>query len=172
MKGSWAVRILIPVFVALAPVPAHGQEPPEAVYLCTVYLKPVREMPNAQGMALITKVQRAFDPSAASPIRERGSIGVYADWMPPPSSFGDYDQFEGFVQIPGVISWRLKLYPIQEETPSWFGGTPWAGKFDEITAKLPPDTRIEVRLSNSATGKLGAPVLHGTLQGCRPAGNR
>ncbi|MEW9674020.1 hypothetical protein [Ammoniphilus sp. 3BR4] len=102
-----------------------------------------------------------------SALRERESVGIYADWLPSPSSFGDYDQYEGFAQVTGVISWRFKMYPVKEDSPSWFGGTPWVGKIDEISFGLPVNTRVEVRLSNSKTNKLGPAILQNTLHGCR-----
>ncbi|UUZ81133.1 hypothetical protein LJK88_41535 [Paenibacillus sp. P26] len=145
---------------------AEPPERPEVPYPCSVVLHPVSEIPNAQGMTLIAKVKKPFAESASGPLRERQSVGIYADWLPAPSSFGDYDRYEGLAQIPGEISWRIKLYPVKEDTPSWFGGTPWVGKFDEISTALPDQTRVEVRLSNSRTDKLGPIILQNTLQGC------
>lgn len=59
------------------------------------------------------------------------------------------------------------MYPVKEDVQSWFGGTPWIGKFDEISLGLPISTGVEVRLSNSKTNKLGPIILQNTLQGCR-----
>ncbi|WP_243633347.1 hypothetical protein [Paenibacillus xerothermodurans] len=127
----------------------------------------MNDIPNAQGTALITQVRKTYAELPTSPVRERQSVGIYADWLPLPSSFGDYDQYEGFAQIPGVISWRFKMYLVKEDVPSWFGGTPWVGKFDEISAELPVNTIVEVRLSNSMTNQLGPAILQNTLQACR-----
>lgn len=59
------------------------------------------------------------------------------------------------------------MYQIKEDAPSWFGGAPWAGKFDEISSDIPVHTQVEVRLSNSKTNKLGPVILQNTLQSCR-----
>ncbi|ASB90043.1 hypothetical protein OZL92_10960 [Bacillus sonorensis] len=136
-------------------------------YPCSIVLHPVRDIPNARGAALITKVKKPYTDLPMSPVRERQSVGIYADWMPLPSSFGEYDRYEGFAQIPGEISWRFKMYPVKEDAPSWFGGTPWAGKFDEISLELPANTQVQVRLSDSKTQRLGPAVLQNTLSGCR-----
>ncbi|MBD1381261.1 hypothetical protein [Metabacillus arenae] len=136
-------------------------------YPCSVVLHPVKDVPNIQGTALITKVKKPYTDTPMSPVRERKSVGIYADWLPLPSSFGGYDQYEGFAQIADEISWQFKMYQIKEEAPSWFGGTPWVGKFDEISLELPANTRVEVRLFNSKTKKLGPAILQNTLQSCR-----
>lgn len=135
-------------------------------YPCSVVLYPVKDVPNIQGVALITKVKKPYTDAPMSPVRERESVGIYADWLPSPSSFGEYDQYEGFAQVPGIISWRFKMYPVKEDTPSWFGGIPWAGKFDEISFGLPVNTRVQLRVSNSKTEKLGPAIMQNTLQGC------
>lgn len=58
------------------------------------------------------------------------------------------------------------MYPIKEDQPSWFGGSPWVGKFDEISAELSAETIVSLRLSNSRTNRLGPAVLQSTLKGC------
>ncbi|XEC94546.1 hypothetical protein AB6A23_25085 [Paenibacillus tarimensis] len=146
---------------------AATQPQPQVTYPCSVLLKPVKDIPNAQGTALVVRLKKPYTESPTSPVRERQGVGIYADWLPSPSSFGDYDQYEGFAQIPGEISWRFKMYQGEEDAPSWFGGTPWTGKFDEISSELPVNTQVEVRLSNSKTGKLGPAILQNTLHGCR-----
>ncbi|WP_436376943.1 hypothetical protein [Cytobacillus sp. BC1816] len=135
-------------------------------YPCSIVLKPVNKIPNISGTALITKVKKPYTEQPGSPVRERTGVGIYADWMPQPSNFGDYDQYEGFAQIPGEISWRFKMYPVKEDQPSWFGGSPWVGKFDEISAELSPETIVSLRLSNSRTNRLGPAVLQFTLKRC------
>ncbi|SMQ81542.1 Protein of unknown function [Bacillus sp. OV166] len=147
---------------------AHAQTTTEVSYPCSVVLHSVKSISSAQGTALITKVKKPYTSSPSSPIRERQSVGIYADWLPSPSSFGHYDQYEGFSQIPGEISWRFKMYPVKEHNLSWFGGNPWVGKFDEISAKIPKNAIVEVRPSNSKTEKLGPAILQNTLQGCKP----
>ncbi|TPF17614.1 hypothetical protein [Priestia megaterium] len=122
---------------------------------CNLTLEPLdKKLKNVKGMGLIYKVQ--LNP----PSFERTNISILAVHLPEPSSFGDYDSYEGFASIPNEISWRFKLYPTPEEdTPTW------AGRFDLITAKM-RNTKVEVRLSNSKTKKLGQPILRGTLKSC------
>ncbi|MDQ0806223.1 hypothetical protein [Priestia megaterium] len=123
---------------------------------CNLTLEPSdKKLKNAKGMGLIYKVQ--LDP----PSFERTNISILAVHLPNPSSFGDYDSYEGFASIPNEISWRFKLYPTPEEiTPTW------AGRFDLITAKI-RNVKVEVRFSNSKTKKLGPPILRGTLRSCK-----
>lgn len=154
------------ILIMIQAGPIKAQTPTEIHYPCSVVLYPVKDVPNAQGTALITKVAKPYTEKANSPVRERKSVGIYADWLPLPSSFGDYDQYEGFAQIPGVISWRFNMNQVQEDTASWFGGTPYVGKFDEITAALPENLKVELRLSNSKTQKLGPVILQNTLENC------
>ncbi|MDI3412485.1 hypothetical protein QKW52_28820 [Bacillus sonorensis] len=123
--------------------------------------------PQCPGRCFDYESEKPYTDLPMSPVRERQSVGIYADWMPLPSSFGEYDRYEGFAQIPGEISWRFKMYPVKEDAPSWFGGTPWAGKFDEISLELPANTQVQVRLSDSKTQRLGPAVLQNTLSGCR-----
>jgi hypothetical protein len=159
IKAFKSVTVLLALLL-LHTVTVQAQTLPQVSYPCSLVLHPVNDIPNAQGTALITKLRKPYFESPKSTVRERVSVGIYADWLPSPSSFGDYDQYEGFAQIPGKISWRFKMYPVKEDTPSWFGGTPWVGKFDEISLELPVNTRVEVRLSNSKTNKLGPAILH------------
>nr|WP_235846833.1 DUF3888 domain-containing protein [Neobacillus soli] len=163
LKFSTALLLLIFPYIGVA----HAQTSKGVSYPCSVVLHPVKGTPNAQGTALITKVKKPYTSSPSSPIRERQSVGIYSDWLPKPSSFGHYDQYEGFAQIPGEISWRFKMYPVKEHNPSWFGGNPWVGKFDEISAKIPKNAIVEVRPSNSKTEKLGPAILQANLHGCK-----
>ncbi|MEK5064408.1 hypothetical protein [Cytobacillus sp. FSL R5-0596] len=162
------LMILI-VFLSLPLFEAHAES---LSYPCSILLEPVKEIPNMQGTAIITKVKKSYTAEPDSPVRERTAIGIYADWVPQPSEFGDYDQYEGFAEIPGVISWRIKMYPVKEEQPSIFGGIPWVGKFDEISAELSPDAIVQLRLSNSRSGTLGPVILQNTLKGCVRQGGR
>lgn len=163
------LKSLLPLLVLLLPhaVTAKAQTTAQISYPCSVVLHPVRDIPNALGTALIAKVKKPYTDMPTSPVRERQSIGIYADWMPPPSSFGDYDRYEGLAQIPGEISWRFKMYSVNEDMPSWAGGAPQAGKFDQISSELPVNTRVEIRLSNSKMNRLGPAILQNTLSGCR-----
>jgi hypothetical protein len=122
---------------------------------CSLILKPVDSgYPNTMGAALVYKVK-------LTPSFPRTSISIHALHLPKPSSFGDYDRFEGFAFIPNVISWRFPLYP----TPETDGPT-WAGRFDSITAKL-ENVQIQVRLSNTKTGKLGPVILANSINYCK-----
>ena len=159
-------RIVMVILILNLCGSVHAQTSEQVTYPCGVVLSPSKDISNAQGVALITKVKKPYTDEPESPIRERESVGIYADWLPSPSEFGDFDQYEGFAQVPDIISWRFKMYPVKEDTPSWFGGMPWVGKFDEITFGLPKTTRVEVRLSNSKTNQLGPAMLQNTLQGC------
>lgn len=161
MKNKFFLILFMALFVSQNSAFAQS-----LTYPCSIVLEPVNEVPNISGTALIAKVKKSYTDQPGSPVRERTGIGIYADWMPQPSAFGDYDQYEGFTQIPGVISWRFKMYPIMEDQPSWFGGSPWVGKFDEISAKLSAETFVSLRLSNSRTNRLGPAVLQSTLKGC------
>ncbi|USK42039.1 hypothetical protein [Cytobacillus oceanisediminis] len=161
MKNKFFLILFIALFVSYSS--AYAQS---LTYPCSIVLEPVNEVPNISGTALIAKVKKPYTDQPGSPVRERTAVGIYADWMPQPSAFGDYDQYEGFAQIPGVISWRFKMYPIKEDQPSWFGGSPWVRKFDEISAELSAETIVSLRLSNSRTNRLGPAVLQSTLKGC------
>lgn len=105
---------------------------------CTMVLKPNdKNLSNAMGTALVYKVQ-LNPPSFA-----RTNISILAVHLPEPSSYGNYDTYEGFAFIPDEISWRFKLYPTPEEiSPTW------AGRFDLISAKM-ENVQVQVRLSNT-----------------------
>jgi hypothetical protein len=123
---------------------------------CSSVLEPVnKDYVNSKGVALVYKVK-------LTPSFPRTSISILANHLPNPFSLGDYDGFEGFGFIENEISWRFRLYPTPDE-----GGRPvWAGRFDEITADL-ANSQIEVRLSNSKTGRLGPVVLTSSINSCK-----
>lgn len=122
---------------------------------CSAVLEPVNtSYVNAKGVALVYKVKL----TSSFP---RTSISILANHIPTASSFGDYDGFEGFASMPNEISWRFKLHPTVEE-----GDPTWAGRFDEITADL-GKSKIEVRPSNSKTGRLGPPLLVSNIHSCK-----
>lgn len=122
---------------------------------CSVILEPIdKNLKNAKGVALIYKVQ--LNPPSAP----RTNVSILGVHLPAPSSFGNYDSYEGFATKPGEISWRFKLYPTpEEESPSW------AGRFDLITAEI-KNVKVQVRLSNSRTQQLGPSVLTNNVQSC------
>ncbi|MFD3450242.1 hypothetical protein ACFDTO_37315 [Microbacteriaceae bacterium 4G12] len=123
---------------------------------CSLVLEPIdKNLKNAKGAALVYKVQ-LHPPSFA-----RTNVSVIAVHLPAPSSYGNYDSYEGFAFVPKEISWRFQLYPTEEEdSPTW------AGRFDLITAKM-DKAHIQVRLSNSKTKKLGPSILTNQMKYCR-----
>ncbi|MFS2170347.1 hypothetical protein [Priestia megaterium] len=149
------MKKIVLVMLLLFVVIVYPDETNASKMPCNLTLEPLdKKLKNAKGMGLIYKVQ--LNP----PSFERTNISILAVHLPEPSSFGDYDSYEGFASIPNEISWRFKLYPTPEEdTPTW------AGRFDLITAKM-RNAKVEVRLSNSKTKKLGQPILRGTLKSC------
>ncbi|QBP42036.1 hypothetical protein [Paenisporosarcina antarctica] len=123
---------------------------------CSLTLESVDKiLVNAKGVALIYKVQ-LNPPSFA-----RTNISILAVHLPEPSSYGDFDSYEGFASIPEEISWRFKLYPTPEDN-----GPSWAGRFDLITAEM-KNVEVQVRLSNSKTDKLGPSVLTNSINNCK-----
>jgi hypothetical protein len=122
---------------------------------CSRVLEPVdNNLVNAKGTALVYKVK-------LSPSFPRTSISILAVHLPQPSSFGDYDSFEGFAFIPDEISWRFRLHPSPE-----INGPTWAGRFDLITAEM-KNVEVQVRLSNSKTEKLGPSILTNSIRYCQ-----
>jgi hypothetical protein len=122
---------------------------------CSLVLEPLNtSYANAKGVVLVYKVK-------LTPSFPRTSISIHAIHLSSPSFFGEYDGFEGFAFIANEISWRFKVYPTTEEdSPTW------AGRIDVITANL-ENSRIEVRLSNSKTRKLGPAVLSNSINFCK-----
>ncbi|WP_345806210.1 hypothetical protein [Bacillus subtilis] len=148
MKRFILVLSLLSIIVAY-PIQTNASPMP-----CSVILEPVdKNLKNAKGVALIYKVQ-LNPPSAA-----RTNISILAVHLPEPSSYGNYDTYEGFASKPGEISWRFKLYPTTEDSPSW------AGRIDSITAEM-KNVNVQVRLSNTRTEKLGPSVLTNNVQSC------
>lgn len=123
---------------------------------CSLILEPVdKSLKNGKGVALIYKVQ-LNPPSFA-----RTNISILAVHLPKPFYYGDFDSYEGFATIPKEISWRFKLYPTPENN-----GPSWAGRFDLITAEM-KNVEVQVRLSNSKTGKLGPSILTNSISYCK-----
>ncbi|MGJ7913824.1 hypothetical protein [Neobacillus sp. LXY-1] len=150
MKQFVLVMIIISIFV-IYPSYAKANTMP-----CSMVLEPIdKKLTNAKGVALIYKVQLR-PPSFA-----RTNISILGVHLPEPSSFGNYDSYEGFAFIPDEISWRFRLYP----TPEQYSPT-WAGRWDEITAKM-ENVEVQVRLSNSKTKKLGPSILRSNIKYCK-----
>lgn len=127
-----------------------------ATFPCSMVLEPIdKKLENAKGTALIYKV-RLREPGF-----ERTNISILGVHLPEPSSFGNYNSYEGFAFKPSEISWRFRLYPTSEiDSPTW------AGRFDEITAKM-ENIEVQVRLSNTKNEKLGPPILRGNINKCK-----
>ncbi|WP_285766070.1 hypothetical protein [Peribacillus sp. SI8-4] len=127
----------------------------QAMVPCSIVLEPIDgKLANAKGAALIYKVQLR-PPSSA-----RTSVSILGVHLPTPSSYGNYDGYEGFAFIPGVISWQFTLFPSpEEESPTW------AGRFDEITAEM-QNAKVQIRLSNSKAAKLGPAILESDIKNC------
>lgn len=123
---------------------------------CSMVLEPIdKKLTNAKGVALVYEVQ------LRPPSFERTNISILGVHLPEPSTFGDYDSYEGFAFIPDEISWRFRLTPSQEnDSPTW------AGRFDEITANM-ENVEVEVRVSNSKTDKLGPSILRNNIKYCK-----
>lgn len=123
---------------------------------CSIVLEPIdKTLTNAKGTALIYNVQ--LHP----PSFPRTNLSILAVHLPAPSTYGNYNSYEGFAYIPEEISWRFRLYPTpEEESPTW------AGRFDLITAKM-ENVHVQVKLSNSKTNKLGPSILTNHIQSCK-----
>ena len=123
---------------------------------CSMVLEPIdKNLTNAKGTALVYKVQLR-PPSFA-----RTNVSILGVHLPEPSSYGNFDSYEGIAFIPDEISWRFKLYPSPEkDRPTW------AGRFDEITAKM-ENVEVQVRLSYSKTEKLGPIILKSNIKYCK-----
>jgi hypothetical protein len=123
---------------------------------CSMVLNPIdKELKNAKGVALVYKVQ------LRPPSFSRTNISILGVHLPEPSTYGNYDGYEGFAFIPDEISWRFNLYPTLEiDSPTW------AGRFDEITAEM-KNVEVQVRLSNSKNEKLGPSILKSNISYCK-----
>jgi hypothetical protein len=147
------LTLILPAIFLVSPENVKGEITPSL--LCSCVLEPLNTIyVNAKGVVMVNKVK-------ITPSFPRTSISIHATHLPNLSSFGEYDGFEGFSFIANMISWRFKLYPTPEEN-----GPTWAGRIDDITANL-ENSRIEVRLSNSKTGKLGPAVLSNSINFCK-----
>lgn len=155
----WRAKMkkIIPVLIILVIIsvaPAEAKSNAEPVMPCSLVLEPVNNSEtNEKGVALVYKVK-------LTPSFPRTSVSIHAIHLPKPSYYGEYDGYEGFSFIGNEISWRFKLYPTTEET-----GPTLAGRVDDITANL-ENAKIEVRLSNTKTEKLGPVVLSNSMNSC------
>ncbi len=120
MKQVLLVGLLI-FITAIHPIETNAITKP-----CSMVLEPPdKNLKNAMGAALVYKVQ-LNPPSFA-----RTNISIIAVHLPEPSSYGNYDGYEGFAFKPNEISWRFKLFQtLEKNSPTW------AGRFDLITAEM------------------------------------
>ncbi|WKG33293.1 hypothetical protein [Priestia aryabhattai] len=136
----------------VSPLQTHADKMP-----CTISLEPVnKSLKNTKGSALIYNVQLGSPPSFP-----RTNISILGVHLPNPSSYGQYDSYEGYATIPNEISWRFRMYPTPEED-----GPTWAGRIDLITADM-RNVKVQIRLSNAKLEKLGPPVLQGKINICK-----
>jgi hypothetical protein len=74
----------------------------------------------------------------------------------------NYDRYEGFAQVSGVISWRFTIYPLSDyqKDPTW------AGRLNGISGPYLENASVQVRLSNSKENTLGPVVLENHMKNC------
>ena len=155
VRGVNLKQIVLGIFIILtfviSPIQINATTMP-----CSMVLEPSdKKLTNSKGTALVYKVQLR-PPSFA-----RTNVSILGVHLPEPSSYGNYDSYEGFAFISEEISWRFRLYPTAEQdSPTW------AGRFDEITAKM-ENVEVQVRLSNSNTEKLGPSLLSSNIKNCK-----
>jgi hypothetical protein len=92
-------------------------------------------------------------------------VGVLGINLPPPSYFGDFDTYEGLVEIPseGAYGFALSLNP--RESMNWSGTITFPGLPGLRT--FPADTQLSIRPTNYRTGTSARlPVLRGSLSPC------
>ncbi|QWI78394.1 hypothetical protein JG486_30565 (plasmid) [Bacillus mycoides] len=149
---QFIVALVICMTIVVSPYQAQAST--SASLPCSVILNPLNKADkNAKGVALVYKVKL----TASFPRTNISILGVH---LPNPDTLGNYDTYEGFAFIPEKISWRFKLYPSEEDGPTW------AGRIDIITAEM-KGVQIQVRPSNSKTEKLGLPVLTNSIKACK-----
>jgi hypothetical protein len=101
------ILILLCLMIAFSSMTISHAQPLEGTNACSLILNAKDNVPsiNAKGVALAYPIKRLFSSGKIS-------ISIHAQYLPDPSSMGSYDRYEGFAQVPGVISWRFTLYPI------------------------------------------------------------
>ncbi|MFE7083487.1 hypothetical protein [Priestia megaterium] len=146
------LTILTLFIVSTYPLQTHADKMP-----CTIALEPInKNLKNAKGSALVYNVQLGSPPSFP-----RTNISILGVHLPKPSSYGRYDGYEGVASVPNEVSWKFLMYPTPEdESPTW------AGRFDLTTADM-KNVKIQIRLPNSKTEKLGPPVLQARMALCK-----
>lgn len=127
--------------------------PFQLMFPCCVILDPANSDPpvpaEARGVALIRLVDEG----------QKHSLSILAVDLPLPGEFGNFDMYEGFVEIPDIGGFGFPLLPTTEASSEW-AGTLTIGPF------LTPPTTVQVRLANFSTGASGQVVLEGSLDNC------
>lgn len=128
--------------------------PTGLVFPCCVVLTPrhpVCEPPPDPGVVLISRLASGHH-----------AVSILAVGLPPPHTFGRFDIYEGFVQIPNIGGFGFRLFATPEKPPTWAGTL-------VIGPLLTPDTEVIVRPANLKTCVSGPAVLQGTLDRCMGA---
>lgn len=106
---------------------------------------------DAAGVVLVRRLQE-LQPG-------RFAFSILAHNLPAPEEVGLFNQYQGLVFVPEVITWVFPLYATPENPPTW------AGTFTESTLDPLPPGIAQVRLANSETEIIGPVVLEATLEG-------
>lgn len=132
----------------------EGEQPGVTLPCCLILARTTPSVPvDAVGTALVQSL------SHLTP--RRTAITIAAFGLPAPATLGDFDAYEGLVFVPGIISFRWRLFDIPDAVPVR------VGSFTEITADLTANAVIEVRPLNTLTSAAGSPMLRNTLANCR-----
>lgn len=138
--------VLRPGMIICLPIPV--------VFPCCAVLRPVAgRAPNAVGSALIRQLGNG-----------RQAVSFLATGLPNPSTLGNFNAFEGFVEIAGIGGFAAILFPVPQDQGSW------AGTVTLIHPILFAGSQLSVRPINTNTGVSGQPVLVGNLLQCARAG--
>jgi LysM repeat protein len=126
--------------------------PSRLTFPCCVVLEPSNALkrlsPDALGSALTRLISNG----------QQHSVSILAVSMPPPSDFGNFDIYFGFVGIPGIGGFGFQLFPTPEQ------GT-WAGTL-EIKLLLNLATTVDVLPASFNQGTEGPILLQGALNQC------
>ena len=116
-------------------------------YPCCIVLRALGGVPfGTGGVALIN-----FAPSG-------GQAVTFSATLPLPSTFGNFDIYVGEILIPNIGGFGNQLFPTPEEPPTW------SGRVEIPTvASIVPNSRVEIRPSNSVLGISGAVILDATI---------
>jgi spore coat assembly protein SafA len=102
---------------------------------------------DAQGVALVQALTTG-----------EYAVSVLAVQMPPPSNFGNFDIYEGFINVPIAGGFGFQMYLTENVLPVWAASI-------TLPPVLTPDSAIIVRPVN-LQGTSGQTVLISNLSGC------